>query len=91
MTEEYDPFGTLGLLSSALGGMEGLIATMRPDVDGPRATPCPQWTVKDVVMHVIGQDLREFPGAARGETVNWTAPPDVLGSDYRDPGWRPPS
>ena len=39
MTEgEYDPFGTLGLLSSALGGMEGLIATLRPEADGPRAT-----------------------------------------------------
>lgn len=79
---EYDPFGTLGLLSSALGSMEGVIDTLRPEIEGPRPTPCPLWTVQDLVQHVIGQDLRAFPGSARGEAVNWTAPPDVLGHDW---------
>ena len=73
---------TLGLLASALGQVEGTIAAIRPERQGELPTPCPQWTVRDLVEHLVGQDLRNFIASTRGETVDWTAPAQPLGGDW---------
>jgi uncharacterized protein (TIGR03086 family) len=73
--------GTLGLLERTLGQTESIIAEIRPE-QATLPTPCPQWTVRDVVQHVVGSDLRNFTAVARGETTDWLAPPEPLGEDW---------
>jgi uncharacterized protein (TIGR03086 family) len=45
-------------------------------------TPCPGWDVQALVHHLVGQDLRNFTAAARGEKVDWQAPGDDIGEDW---------
>jgi uncharacterized protein (TIGR03086 family) len=69
------------LVVRAIGQTEAIIESIRPEqVELP--TPCPQWTVRNLVEHVVGSDLRNFVVAARGEKVDWAAPPDPLDSDW---------
>ena len=51
-----------------------------PDLSA--ATPCDDWTVRDLLNHMIDTQ-RYFAGAARGEDVSPPGPnpPDVLGDD----------
>jgi uncharacterized protein (TIGR03086 family) len=72
---------TLGLLERAVGQTETIIAAIRPE-QATLPTPCPQWTVRDLVEHVVGKDLRNYTVIARGETVDWLAPPEPLGDHW---------
>jgi uncharacterized protein (TIGR03086 family) len=71
---------TLGLLERALTQLAAVIAIERDDQD-ELPTPCAGWSVRDLLSHVIGQDLRVFATAARGETPDWSAPAAPLGAD----------
>jgi uncharacterized protein (TIGR03086 family) len=44
------------------------------------ATPCPEWTVQDLVDHVVATPVR-FARMVRGEPVDWSAPTPPAGSD----------
>lgn len=70
-----------GMLERALGQTEAVIAEIRPE-QAMLATPCPKWTVHDVVEHIVGGNLRNFTAMARGQTVDWEAPPEPLGNDW---------
>ena len=72
---------TLSLLERALGQTESVIAAIRPE-QAMLPTPCPQWTVHDIVEHVVGADLRNFTAVARGETIDWAVPPEPLGDEW---------
>jgi uncharacterized protein (TIGR03086 family) len=41
-------------------------------------TPCPQWSVQDLVDHVVAAPSR-FAGMLRGEAVDWSATPSAGG------------
>ena len=69
------------LLARALGQTEAIIESIRPE-HADRPTPCPQWTVRDLVEHLVGADLRNFVVMARGETMDWATPPEPLGADW---------
>jgi len=72
---------SLGLLERTLGQTESIIAEIRPE-QAMLPTPCPQWTVRDVVEHIVGADLRNFTAVVRGEMIDWVAPPEPLGDDW---------
>src|SRR5437773_11964554 len=77
VTSEND---TVGLIERALDQTATIIAAIgagQPTL----ATPCPDWDVRALVRHVIGQDMRNFIVAARGETVDWQAPAGGFGED----------
>ncbi|MBV9384304.1 MAG: TIGR03086 family protein [Streptosporangiaceae bacterium] len=69
------------LLERALDQTAGIIAAIPASLAGA-ATPCPDWDVRAVVRHVVGQDLRNFIVAARGQPTDWRAPADELGEDW---------
>lgn len=71
----------LDLLTRALDQTAVIIAGIRPG-QADRPTPCPEWTVRDLVRHVVAKDLRNFTAAARGELADWQAPAEDL-----DPDW----
>ncbi|MQY25741.1 TIGR03086 family metal-binding protein [Nocardia aurantia] len=71
---------TLGLLERALTQLAAVIAIERDDQD-ELPTPCAEWSVRDLLTHVIGQDLRDFTAAARGETPGRAVPAAPLGAD----------
>ena len=72
---------TLALLESALDQTAAIIAAIPADQAG-LPTPCPDWDVRALVRHMIGQDMRNFLASARGETADWRAPADELGGDW---------
>ncbi len=72
----------LALLERALTQMAGVIAAIDIDAEGRLATPCPDWDVRALVRHVIGQDLRNFIVVARDITAAWQAPAEELGADW---------
>jgi uncharacterized protein (TIGR03086 family) len=64
----------------ALGQAAGIVAGIGPD-QLSRPTPCPQWTARDLVNHVVGVNWA-FTRAGRGETVERTAAPqDLIGDE----------
>ena len=74
-----DPFDQLARTFSATGRV---ILGVKPDqLDDP--TPCAEWTLRDLVNHVVG-GLDTFRKAAAGEPNEFdfqTKPPDVIGDD----------
>ncbi len=60
------------ILSRGLDQMETLLLSVRQD-DQRRPTPCSDWTVTDLVDHVV-QAPRRFATMVRGEQVDWAAP-----------------
>src|SRR2546430_7746255 len=78
MTSDRD---TLALLERALDQTAAVIAAIRAGQSG-LPTPCPDWDVRALGRHLIGQDMRNFLVSARGETADWQAPADELGEDW---------
>ena len=77
---------TIALLSRALSQLSTVLEHVPTDrLDAP--TPCGDWTVRDLLRHVVRQNLRNFITSARGETADWSATPPELGDhwveDYR--------
>jgi uncharacterized protein (TIGR03086 family) len=71
----------LGQLSRALDQTAAVIDAIGPD-QAELPTPCPEWDVRALVRHIVGQDLRNFMISAQGDTADWQAPPEELGADW---------
>jgi uncharacterized protein (TIGR03086 family) len=75
MTENEE----LVVLRRALDQLGALVAEVRPAaLEDP--TPCTDWTVRDLVDHVVAAPTR-FARMLRGEPVDWTAPTPPAGDD----------
>ncbi len=72
---------TIALLESALDQTGKIIAALRPE-QATLPTQCCDWDVQALVQHLVAQDLRNFTAAARGEEVDYQAPPDELPDDW---------
>ena len=72
MTEQPRP---VLVLSRALDQARAALTTLDPaDLDGP--THCGDWTVRDLTAHLVAAP-GNFLALARGEEVDWSAPPHV--------------
>jgi uncharacterized protein (TIGR03086 family) len=60
------------VLARGLDQLESLLRSVGQDDHG-RPTPCSDWTVSDLVDHVV-QTPRRFATMVRGEQVDWAAP-----------------
>jgi uncharacterized protein (TIGR03086 family) len=60
------------ILARGLDQLETLLRSVSDD-DLPRPTPCSDWTVSDLVDHVVHAPWR-FSAMVRGEQVDWSAP-----------------
>jgi uncharacterized protein (TIGR03086 family) len=60
------------ILARGLDQLETLIRSVSQDDHG-RPTPCSDWTVSDLVDHVV-QTPWKFASMVRGEQVDWAAP-----------------
>jgi uncharacterized protein (TIGR03083 family) len=63
---------SIEVLHTGLDQVESLIPTVGPD-DGARSTPCPDWSVRDLVDHLVLAP-QKFARMTRGEDVDWSAP-----------------
>jgi len=69
----------LAVLRRGLDQLAGLVADVRPEAaDDP--TPCTDWTVRDLVDHVVAAPTR-FARMLREEPIDWTAPTPPAGDD----------
>jgi uncharacterized protein (TIGR03086 family) len=74
---------TLALLERALDQTATVVDKIRADQrDLP--TPCPEWRVRELVRHLVGQDLPNFIASASGETPDWQAPANELPDDWAE-------
>jgi uncharacterized protein (TIGR03086 family) len=71
----------VGLIERALDQTAAIIAGIGAG-QAALATPCADWDVRALVRHLIGQDLRNFTVAARGETPDRQAPAEDVGEDW---------
>jgi len=71
----------VGLVERALDQTAAIIAGIGAG-QAALPTPCADWDVRAVVRHLVGQDLRNFTVAARGETADWQAPAEDVGEDW---------
>ena len=71
MTEHSSRSG-IDVLHTGLDQVETLIREVGPD-HGERSTPCPDWSVRDLVDHLV-QAPQKFARMTRGEDVDWSAP-----------------
>ncbi|HKA95560.1 MAG TPA: TIGR03086 family metal-binding protein [Streptosporangiaceae bacterium] len=78
MTSDND---TVALVERALDQTAAVIGGIGAG-QATLATPCPDWDVRALVRHLIGQDLRNFIVSARGEAADWRAPADGFGEDW---------
>ncbi len=69
------------LLEGALAQTGSIIEAIRSD-QAELSTPCSEWDVEALVIHLIGQDLRNFVAGARGLPVDWQAPPEEIGGEW---------
>jgi uncharacterized protein (TIGR03086 family) len=72
----------LDVLRRGLDQMAGLLARIRPE-DLGRSTPCGDWTVRDLVDHVVAAP-EKFARMVRGESIDWSAPTPPAGDDPAD-------
>jgi uncharacterized protein (TIGR03086 family) len=72
---------TVALLERALAQAETVLAGIRPGQES-LPTPCADWNVNALVIHLAKADLPNFKAAARGESVDWARPPGELGGDW---------
>jgi uncharacterized protein (TIGR03086 family) len=69
----------LAVLRRALDQLAVLLADVRPERSGD-PTPCTEWTVQDLVDHVVSAPTR-FARMLRGEQIDWSAPTPPAGDD----------
>jgi uncharacterized protein (TIGR03086 family) len=74
---------TIALLSRALSQMATLIEQV-PTGSLDAATPCRDWSVRELLRHIVRQNLRNFTVSAQGETADWSATPPELGNNWVD-------
>jgi uncharacterized protein (TIGR03086 family) len=70
----------LALLERALDQTDTVLARIRP-VQASLPTPCPDWDVRALIRHLVGQDLPNFTTAAQGGTPDWQAPAEEVGEE----------
>src|SRR5918997_1013409 len=63
------------VLGRGLDQLAGLLEDVPSGALG-NPTPCPQWTVQDLVDHIVAAPSR-FARMARGEAVDWSATPSA--------------
>ena len=73
----------IALLARALDQAGAVIDTVSPGRT-QLPTPCAGWDVGALLAHVVRDDLRNFLVAARGETPDWQAPAQDLGTGWAD-------
>jgi uncharacterized protein (TIGR03086 family) len=72
---------TVALLARALSQMTTVLEQIAThSLEAP--TPCRDWTVRELLRHVVRQDLRNFTASARGDTPDWSATPPELGDNW---------
>jgi len=64
-----------GVLRRGLDQLAGLLNDVPSGALG-NPTPCPEWTVQDLVDHIVAAPSR-FARMARGEAVDWSATPSA--------------
>jgi len=69
MASHDDP----AVLRRALDQLAGLLADVPAGTQGD-PTPCPQWSVQDLVDHIVAAPSR-FARMTRGEAVDWSVTP----------------
>ncbi|HLM21959.1 MAG TPA: TIGR03086 family metal-binding protein [Propionibacteriaceae bacterium] len=74
---------TIALLSRALSQLGTLIEQV-PTGSLDAATPCSDWTVRELLRHIVRQNLRNFTVSAQGETADWSAISQELGNNWVD-------
>ena len=75
MMQNDDP----AVLRRALDQLSDLLVAVRPEAsDDP--TPCTEWTVRDLVDHVVAAPAR-FARMIRGLPIDWSAPTPPAGND----------
>jgi uncharacterized protein (TIGR03086 family) len=67
------------VLRRALDQLAGLLDEVPPDALG-RRTPCADWTLEQLVDHVVAAPGK-FARMARGESVDWSQPTPSAGHD----------
>jgi uncharacterized protein (TIGR03086 family) len=69
----------LDVLSRGLDQTAGLVGEVSDEQLG-RPTPCPDWTVSDLVDHLV-RGTENFARTVRGDEVDWSAPTPHAGPD----------
>jgi uncharacterized protein (TIGR03086 family) len=69
----------LAPLRQALDQLGALIAGVRAEASAD-PTPCPEWTVQDLLDHVVAAPTR-FARMLRDEPIDWSAPTPSAGDD----------
>ena len=69
----------LAALRSGLDQLADLLTDVRPEASGD-PTPCSEWTVQDLVDHVVAAPTR-FTRMLREEPIDWAAPTPPAGGD----------
>jgi uncharacterized protein (TIGR03086 family) len=72
---------TLDLLHIALDQAGTVVSAVRAE-QLALPTPCAQWDVRALLLHVVKSDLGNFAVAARGDAADWGAQPGELGDDW---------
>jgi uncharacterized protein (TIGR03086 family) len=73
------PDGDLAVLRRALDQLAGVLDDVPAGASSGR-TPCEQWSVQDLVDHIVAAPGR-FACMVRGEAVDWSAPTPSAGPD----------
>jgi uncharacterized protein (TIGR03086 family) len=69
----------LAVLRRALDQLAALLADVRPEASGD-PTPCTEWTVQDLIDHVVAAPTR-FARMLREEPIDWSAATPPAGDD----------
>lgn len=72
----------LAVLRTAVDQLAGLLGDVRPDAL-PDRTPCEQWTVQDLVDHIVAAP-EKFARMLRGQPLDWSAPTPAAGDKPAD-------
>jgi uncharacterized protein (TIGR03086 family) len=75
MTSDND----LAVLRGALDQLADLLSEVAPDALN-KPTPCEQWTVRELVDHIVAAPAR-FAAMMRGQSVDWSAATPAANSD----------